>query len=85
VSCRCDGQQRRRGPPKKQGDRMRQERAHPAEVSSYSRASADDSRIGQRGEGTPEENREEQEDNAANLAGESRAGGLIAPVPVRAW
>jgi hypothetical protein len=85
VRRRSDGQQRRRGPPKKQGDRMRQERANPAEVSSYSRASADDSRIGQRGECAAQENREEEKDNPANLAGKSGARGLIAPVPVRAW
>ena len=72
------------GPAEEHRDRVREERAHPAEVALYIPV-AFESRITLSRERAGEEDREEKEDDAANLADERRLRGPIVPVPARAW
>ena len=78
-----NGQDRRCRPSQQQRDRMREQRADPAEVASYV-AVAVQLGVGLGGERTGEEDSEEKKDDPANLAGERGARGLIVPVPARA-
>ena len=72
-------------PAEKEHDRMREQRAHPAEVAFYARATTDERRVALGDQCSTEEDREKKEDNAANLAGERGARRrAIAPVPARA-
>ena len=74
-----------RWPAEEQCDRMGEQRSYPAEISLYAGAcSTDECRISFRGECAGEEDREEKEDDPANLAGKSRLRGPIVPVPARA-
>jgi hypothetical protein len=70
-------------PPEEQGDRMREERACPAEVSGYVTIPVEPG-VPFGGEGSAEEDREQQQDNPANLAGKRRLRRSIVPVPARA-
>ena len=63
---------------------MREQRSDPAEVSSDVAVAAELG-VALGGEGAGEEEPEEKKDYPANLAGQRRAGGLIWPVPARAW
>ena len=83
MSGRSEREQGGSGPPKEHRDRVREERAHPAEVSFYV-AVAEETRVSLGAEGAGEEDREQQEDDSANLAGERRLRGSIVPVPARA-
>jgi hypothetical protein len=71
------------GPAKQERDRMRQQRSDPTEVSFYVAVEVELG-VALGGEGTGKEDREEKEDDPADLAGEGGAGGLIVPVPARA-
>ena len=71
------------GPAEEEGDRMREERSHPAEVSFYIPVAVEP-RITFGGQRAGEEDGEEEEDDPANLAGKRRLGRLIVPVPARA-
>jgi hypothetical protein len=70
-------------PAEEQGNRVREERACPAEVARYVPVSAEPG-VAFGGEGSAEEDRKQQQDDAANLAGERRLRGPIVPVPARA-
>jgi len=72
------------GPAEEHRDRVREERSHPAEVPFYV-AVAIETGIALSRERAGEEDREEKEDDAANLADERRLRGPIVPVPARAW
>jgi hypothetical protein len=71
------------GPAEEQGDRVCEERACPAEVSCYVTVTIE-ARVAFRGEGSAKEDREQKEDDPADLAGERRLAGPIVPVPARA-
>ena len=73
----------RGGPAKKRGDRAREQRADPAEVSLYV-AVAEELRVALGSECAGEEESEEKEDDPANLARERGLGRPIVPVPARA-
>ena len=62
---------------------MREQRADPAEVSSYVAVEVELG-VSLGGEGAGKENSEEKEHDPANLARERGARGLIVPVPARA-
>jgi hypothetical protein len=84
VSRRCDGKDCGSRPTKEQRDRMRENRADPAEVPPYVATPAELCvTLGRERAG--EKNSEEKEDDPADLAGERGARGLIWPVPARAW
>ena len=83
MRCWREWQKRGGGPAEEQRDRMRQERSDPAEVPSYVAVEVELG-VALGGEGAGKKDREEKEDDPANLAGESGAGGLIVPVPARA-
>jgi hypothetical protein len=73
------------GPAEEERNRMREERAHPAEIAFYSGATADECGVAFGDQCSTEEDREKKEDNPANLAGERGARRrAIAPVPARA-
>ena len=80
----CDRKERSGRPAKEEGDRAREQRSDPAEVSFYV-AVATELRVGLGGECAGEENSEEKEDDPANLARERGLGRPIVPVPARAW
>jgi hypothetical protein len=84
VRGRSDGQQKSGGPAEQQRNRMSEERSDPAEVSLYV-AVAVELGVSLGEERTGEEDSEEKKDDSANLAGQRRAGGPIAPVRARAW
>ena len=62
---------------------MREQRADPAEVSSYVAVEVELG-VSLGGESAREKDSEEKENDPADLAGECRARGLIVPVPARA-
>ena len=70
-------------PAKEQGDRVREECACPAEVSSYVTIPVEPG-VAFGGEGSAEEDRKQQQYDPANLAGKRRLRGPIVPVPARA-
>lgn len=71
-------------PAKKKGDRARQQRSDPAEVSPYVAVAVELS-VALGGEGAGEEDPEEKEDDPADLARERGLRRPIVPVPARAW
>lgn len=71
------------GPAEEEGDRVGEEGSGPAEIPLYV-AVAIEPGVPLGSKCTGEENPEEEEDDAANLAGERRLGGSIVPVPARA-
>jgi hypothetical protein len=82
---RDEGERKERGggPAEEEGDRVGEQGSGPAEIPLYV-AVAIELCVGLGGECTGEEDSEEQEDDAANLAGERRLRGPIVPVPARA-
>jgi hypothetical protein len=76
-------QQRGGGPAEELGDRMREKRSDPAEVSSYISVSV---KLGVAfgGEGAGEEDSDKEKYDPANLTGQRRARRFIAPVRARA-
>jgi hypothetical protein len=79
----CDRKDCRGGPTEEQRDRVREQRARPAEVAPYV-AVAVELCISLGGESAGEKDSEQEKDDSANLAGERRLARLIVPVPVRA-
>ena len=74
--------ERGRGPAEEEGDRMGEQGAGPAEIPLYVSVAPELCvRLGR--ECAREENPEEKEDDAANLAGERRLRRPIVPVPAR--
>jgi hypothetical protein len=71
-------------PAKKKGDRARQQRSDPAEVSLYVAVAVELS-VALGGECAGEEDPEEKEDDPADLARERGLRRPIVPVPARAW
>jgi hypothetical protein len=78
-----DGKEHGRGPAEQQGDRAREERADPAEISLYV-AVAEELSVTLGSECAGEEEPEKQEDDPPNLARERGLGRLIVRVPARA-
>ena len=73
------------GPAEEQRDRVRQQRAHPAEIALYRAAATNERCVAFGDECSAEEDREKKKDNPANLARErGTRRGAIAPVPARA-
>ena len=72
------------GPAEEERDRVSEQGSGPAEVSSYI-AVAEKAGVSLDGERAGEEDREQQEDDPANLASERRLRRPIVPVPARAW
>jgi hypothetical protein len=83
VSRGSEGKKCGGGPAEEQGDRVREESACPAEVSCYVTVPVEPG-VAFGGEGSAEEDREQQQDDPANLAGKRRLRGPIVPVPARA-
>ncbi|HMI45731.1 MAG TPA: hypothetical protein VK491_06170, partial [Gemmatimonadaceae bacterium] len=77
-----EGKERGGGPAKEEGDRVRHEGAGPAEIPLYVTVALELG-VAFRGQCANEENPEEKEDDAANLAGERRLRRPIVPVPAR--
>jgi hypothetical protein len=71
------------GPAEEQGDRVREQRARPAEVSCYVTIAVEPG-VTLGGESSAEKDREQQQDDPADLAGERRLRGPIVRVPARA-
>lgn len=71
------------GPAEEQGNRVREERSRPAEVSCYVTVAVEPG-VAFGGECSAEKDREQKEDDPANLAGKRRLRGPIVPVPARA-
>lgn len=82
---RDEGKRKERGggPAEEEGDRVGEQGSGPAEIPLYVTVPK---KLGVPlgGECAREENPEEKEDDAANLAGERRLRGPIVPVPARA-
>ena len=83
MRCGREGQQDRRGPSEERRHRLREEVAHPAKIAIQSRAALE-LRESLRGERAAEEESEQEQRNAADLAAER---GLlpIALVLARLW
>jgi hypothetical protein len=64
---------------------MREQRTHPAEIALYASATADGGCVPLSGKRARKKNREEKQDDPANLAGKRRLRRTIVPVPARAW
>jgi hypothetical protein len=78
------GKERRGRPAEQQRDWVREQSAGPSEVAPYVAIAVElGVRLG--GECAGKENPEQQQDDAANLAGKRRLRRPIVPVPVRAW
>jgi hypothetical protein len=82
---RDEGERKERGggPAEEEGDRVGEQGSGPAEIPLYVPVAAELC-IGLGRECAREENSEEEEDDAANLAGERRLRRPIVPVPARA-
>ena len=79
----CQWKKRGGGPAEEQRDRMREKRSRPAEISRYV-AVALEPGVALGGKCAGEEDREQKQDDPADLAGERRLRGSIVPVPARA-
>lgn len=64
---------------------MGEQGAHPAEIALYAGATTDDGGVSLSRESAGEKDREQKQNNSADLAGKRRLGGATVPVPVRAW
>jgi hypothetical protein len=84
VSGGSEGKKRGRRPTQEHRYRVRKQGSGPAEVSFYVTVALE-ARPAFRGESAGEKEREEKEDDAANLARKRRLRRPIVPVPARAW